>query len=311
MQVGALPLHQLFQPAVELRDGRIAGLHVAPHLVSSGYVGSARCPRPVPSSPIGRLRDELQLLPRSAVLRRRRRRGTRSPGPRAARTSAGAGDGREPSNIPSSRPRWTVHTSSRCSSSRSRKGQPRSAISTVPAAPASEAGVETGLCQCLSKTRQVRPGAACARRRRVPGDEVVTPFPGERVRPAPGARPGDQRGQDVGEEPVVTPVPVARGDGGVHGLGPADRGRTSPGLRGDEARVDEPPQMGTDRVGVQAQPGRQLADRDGTTGQAKVPVEAVPGVVRQCLVDLDRGGFVHLRISYDGLCTVRTVSTRA
>ena len=40
-------------------------------------------------------------------------------------------------------------------------------------------------------------------------------------------------------------------------------------------------------------------------------VEIDGGVVRQGLVDLDRGWFVHRRIPYDGLCKVRTVSTRA
>ena len=57
------------------------------------------------------------------------------------------------------------------------------------AAPAPEARIETGLRQRLAQPRQVRPGAARARRGRVLGDEVVPPFPGERLRAGSGRAP--------------------------------------------------------------------------------------------------------------------------
>ena len=176
---------------------------------------------------------------------------------------------------------------------------------------APEARIESRFGQCLPEPGQVRPRTARTGRRGVPGDEIVAPFSSEGVGTRASAGPGRERRQDVRQQAVVTPLPVSRGHSGVDGLGAADGRRASPRLRRHEAGVREPTQVWTDRIGVQAQPGGELANGDRAAGQAQVPIEPVARVVRQGLVDLDRGRFVHLRISYDGLCTVRTVSTRA
>ena len=310
VQVRALPDHELLEPTVELRNGGITVLHCAtPRL--ERWPRTRTHPRSVPPSPIGPSDDGLQRDRRSG--RAQVPATTRQTELRSARGSNACRwrRGRDPSNIPSSRPLCTEHTSSLCSSSRSRNGQPRRAISTVRDPLRRKRGSNPASASASLEPRQVRPRTASTGRRGVPGDQVVAPLASEGVGTRPSARPGRERRQDVREQAVVTPLPVARGHSGVDRLGAADGRRASPRLRGDEARVREPTQVWTDRVGVQTEAGGELANGDRAAGQAQVPIEPVARVVREGLVDLDRGRFVHLRISYDGLCTVNTVSTRA
>ncbi len=60
---------------------------------------------------------------------------------------------------------------------------------------------------------------------------------------------------------------------------------------------------------MQAEPCGELPDRDRPSAQTQVPVQAIPGVVGQRLVDLDRGWLGHSRTSdvswISTVCTVR------
>ena len=86
-------------------------------------------------------------------------------------------EGREAPSMPSSSPRCTAQTSSRCSSSRSRKGQSRSEISTVFALRRRNRGSKPGLGERLLEHREVGAGrAAGARARDAPPDQVRAPL---------------------------------------------------------------------------------------------------------------------------------------
>jgi len=79
----------------------------------------------------------------------------------------------------------------------------------------------------------------------------------------------------------------------VQGLWPADGRRSAAGLPRDQAHLLETAEVRPEGVRMQRQADRQLTDRDRTTGEPEVPVQAVAGVLRECLVHLDRERLRH------------------
>src|SRR6185503_3276799 len=150
--------------------------------------------------------------------------------------------------------------------------------------------VEPGRGHRLLQDGQVVPGRRSGARFRDPARrEVPAPFAGAlgRAGPRPCAR--REAGQDLGEEPEVSILALDLLDRDVQRLW-ASHARALADLAADQTGLLEPAQVGPERVRVQGQAGRELADRDRPAREPQVAVEPEARVVGERLVDLERGG---------------------
>ena len=201
-----------------------------------------------------------------------------------------ASEGREAPSMPSSSPRWTAQTSSRCSSSRSRNGQSRREISTVLALRRRNRGSKPASASASWSTARLGPdGTARSRARDAAPHQVRPPLAGDRLGPVELALAADQPGQDLAKQSVIASLPSLTGDRRVHHLGTAD-GRDPMDLARGQARLLQATEMRAERVRMQRQTRRELADRDGPTRQTQVAVEPIARIVGERLVDLDGAG---------------------
>ena len=203
VQVGALAVHELLQPRVEFGNDRVCRRTTsspsAPCLLPPPrMMWSRRRPAAARFSPcIGRDRLGLQSEVARfragdtyvARLRRGRRSAcTRPSDRRAARSVSRRIGGREPASMPSSRPRWIAHTSSRCSSSRSRNGQSRRVMSTRVRPRRRKRGSNPASARASCSDREVRARRGTrARPRRGASHEVRAPLASGRPRRARAA----------------------------------------------------------------------------------------------------------------------------
>ena len=296
VEVRALTLEQAGQPAVELFHDRFG--HVVHQ--SSLSLPKSRAAAPARLLPIVRGTPRLQFLfPPEAIRGGRLRPGSvADQAPRATSrhtvvrsangwNSVTASGGWSPPSMPSSSPRCRVQTSSRCSSARSRNGQSRSVISTA-LPPSAEPRIEPGASGLLEH-REVQ-----ARR---PAGSGLGGCPAHQVR-APVAR--HLRLLD-------RPLPGRRGRtasrpaGGSRGLRPrpARAPRTASGAGRPRALrislVTSPASSRRRRCGrivFGCRERRADISRHGhrPAREPHVPVQAIPGVVGQRLVDLEAAG---------------------
>ena len=216
--------------------------------------------------------------------------------------------------MPSSRPRWTAHTSWRCSSSRSRNGHSRNVISTVLALRRRNRGSNPASASASCSTARFGPrGAPAPGLLHAAAHQVGAPFPREFLRALALACTGQQPRQDVGQQPVVAAFTALAIHGGEDRLGPSHRGGSPLDLARHQAGILETPQVRAHRVGVQGQADGELAHGHRPAGQAQVPVEPVARVVGERLVHLDRCGFGHLvsrrRLDFHGQHRVKRADT--
>ena len=299
VQVRAVALEQAREPAVELFHDRFG--HVV-HQASSHRESAAAAPARPLLIVKGTPRLQLPIFLRRQPGVRRDDRRDRIMAPRATRrqtlvrsasgsNSVRRSEGREAPSMPSSSPRWTAQTSSRCSSSRSRNGQSRREISTVLALRRRNRGSKPASASASWSTARLGPdGPRAPGRGTLRPDQVRPPLAGDASARSSWALAADQPGQDLAEQSVIASLPFLTGDRRVHHLGTAD-GRDPWTSLADQARLLQPAQVRAERVRVQGQARRELADRDGPTRQTQVAVEPIARVVGERLVDLDRCRF--------------------
>ena len=181
VQVRPFPVDELLEPCVELRNDRRAVRRRRGRLLHTVFLRRwSRVPMPGGPPPPGSLplHRTRRLRLQSEYVVRRRQRYVRGAHSRTAerrqtpeRSARGSNEsrrigGRELASMPSSSPRWMAHTSSRCSSSRSRNGQSRSVMSTRARPATPEPRVEPRLGERLLQHGEVRAARATGARPR-------------------------------------------------------------------------------------------------------------------------------------------------
>ena len=148
---------------------------------------------------------------------------------------------------------------------------------------------EPGPGERLLQRGQVRAGRSLRTRPRSgAAHQVRAPLARELLGVVPLLGGREQTGQDVGEQLVVATLARLDVDRHVERLRSADGRRGPAGLPRHEPDLLEPAEMRAQGVRVQRQAGGQLADGDRAAREPQVSVQAVPRVVGERLVHLDR-----------------------